>query len=489
MKAWALILLILALSGCASKPAPVDDGFSSVASVVEGDSAPTQQDYMDAIDGYREDPAYACRHPLYAAYFKRQGIPGRSEMPCGDSVPFVVQTPDEGAKVVWVDPARVRSIHLLFASKSPNLASQFGHVALRLVVCPAFDNSPLACDANLAEHLVLSFQAHIDDYTLDTLKALRGDYQAHLFASRFMDTYEQYAIGEFREVYSLPLRIEPEQRAALVRDLADVHWRFSSNYNFFTRNCATLLQDVLRVAWPDFANDKLMKQRYLRPDEMFAALKASPLADGSAVASQTSAERDGYYFSSTRTFYEQALQHVRQRTSDPVFSSLEDYIALSPIKRREAMTSPVFIKALADNPRTLEAQLMLEEYAVLHSERVLMGQAAQYLEAQDFLGRSESLAARLNEKQMEVFDKCLLQPLRQRSQPPRRLAGIPSTHDEFSDIAGASELCTSEQSRKLLVDTIAAIEDKNSLQWQQLGRLARYRADSIENVVFLKQIR
>lgn len=489
MKAWALILLLLTLSGCASKPVPIDDGFSSVATVVVGDSAPTQQAYIDAMEGYREDPAYACRHPLYAAYFKKQGIPGRAELPCVDNVPFVIQTPDEGAKVVWVNPARVRSVHLLFASKSPSLASQFGHVALRLVVCPESDSSAQACDANLAEHLVLSFQAHIDDYTLDTLKALRGDYQAHLFASRFMDTYEQYAIGEFREVYSLPLRIESEQRAALVRDLADVHWRFSGNYNFFTRNCATLLQDTLRVAWPDFANDELMKQRYLRPDEMFAALRASPLADGAAVASQTSAERDGYYFSSTRPFYEQALQHVRQRTQDPDFSSLEDYIGLLPIRRREAMASPVYVKALADNPRTLEAQLMLEEYAVLHSERVLMGQAAQYLEEQDFLARSQSLRARLDEKQMEVFDKCLLQPLRQRSQPPRRLTGIPSTNDEFSDIAGASKLCTSEQSRKLLVDTIAAIEDKNSLQWQQLNRLARYRADSIENIVFLKQIR
>lgn len=489
MKTWVVMLLVLTLSGCAVQRVPVDPGFAAVSGVVTGNSDPVPQAYIAALAGYQGDPAYACRQPLYAAYFQQREVLGQSDEPCTSNVPFVVQTQYDGAKVVWLDPARVRSVHLLFASKSPSLASQFGHVALRLVVCPEPASTPQACDANLAEHLVLSFQAHIDDYTLDTLKALRGNYQAYLFASRFMDTYEQYAIGEFREIYSLPLRLEAPQRDELVRDLADIHWRYSGDYNFFTRNCATLLQDALRVAWPEYAKDKLMGERYLRPDEMFAALEASPLADSSKLASLEAAERDGYYFSSTRPFYQQALLNVRQSMRRPGFSSLEEYIKIEPAKRRQAQQDAHFISTLTENPRTLEAQLMLEEYAILRSERSLMSEAARYFQQQDFAGRSQPLRARLDEAHARIFDECLLMPLRQRSQPPRRLTGIPEAQDGFSDIPGPSQHCTSEQGRRLLADTIAAIEDRSSLQWQQLNRLAQYRADSIENAILLKQLR
>ncbi|MCU1732263.1 MULTISPECIES: DUF4105 domain-containing protein [unclassified Pseudomonas] len=485
MRPLLVLLAVLALSGCALKPQAVDPDFAAVSAVATGAAAPSSADYQHQLQSYQHDPAYACRQPLYAAWFLRQSVAAAAPAPCAASVPFAVQTPDEGVQVVWIDPARVSAVHLLFAGNSPSPASRFGHVALRLVVCPAADSSPASCDSNLAEHLVLSFQAHVDDFTLDVLKALGGEYQARLFASRFMDSYEQYAIGEFRELYSLPLRLDAGQRQALVRDMAQIHWQFSGSYDFFTRNCATLLQQALRATWREYAENPDMAERFLRPDTLFAALRDSPLAEGAALASLEQAEHDGFYFSSTRPFYDEALSRVRQHMPGEGFSSLRDYLEIAPQVRRHALEDPAYAERLTAESRTLDAQLMLEEYALFSSQRLLLGQAAQYLRRQDFSAR----ATVLDPAHGEIFEACFLRPLRQRIGPPRRTSGIPDSADRFSDLPAFAAQCRSEQARRLLTEAMLTVADDGSEQWQQLNRLTRYRADTLDNIVFLRQLR
>ncbi len=488
MKAAAFTLAVLLMSGCAAHRTPIEEGFDAVSGVVTGNTELPPQAYAESLKAYQAESGYACRQPIYSAYFRRNGVMGSAEEPCKETIPIVVHTQYDGAEVVWLDPARVRSIHLLFASKSPSLASQFGHVALRLVVCPEPDSSDAACDLNIKEHLTLSFQAHIDDYSLNTIKALQGNYRAYLFASRFLDTYQQYAIGEFREIYSLPLRLEPEQRNDLVRGLAEIHWQYSGNYNFFTNNCATLLQNTLTVTWPDYSNDKAMSNTYLRPDKLFEIIKQSPLAEGSKLQSLVKAERDGFYFSSTRPFYDSAVANVIQNMKNPPFSNLEEYISIDP-KIRRASLNNTYNNIQTKTPHTREAQLMLEEYAVLYSERILISEASQYFEQQDITGRLQSISNGLDSTHRQVFDECLLRPLRQKAQPPRRLSGIPAEDDDFSDIAAPTKLCVSAAGRRLLADSIAAIADKDSPHWQRINIVAQYRAASIENADYLKKIR
>lgn len=485
MKQLLTLLIVLGLSGCALKPPAPDNGFAAVAAVAVGTPAATPADYQRALQAYRTDPQYPCRQPLYAAYFHAQGSAAADPAPCPAAVPLMLQSPGQGASVVWLDPARVQAVHLLFAGNSPSPASRFGHVALRLVVCPAANSSAADCDSNLDEHLVLSFQAHVDDYTLDLLKALGGDYQAHLFASRFMDSYEQYAIGEFRELYSLPLRMDAAQRETFVRDLVQVHWSFAGSYDFFTRNCVTLLQQALRVAWPDYGRDVRLREAFLRPDHFFAALRESPLAEGSALTSLADAERDGFYFASTLPFYQQALTTVRERQPGLRFDSLQGYMEIAPLHRRAALQAVPYANHLLEEPRTLEAQLMLEEYALFRSERLLHGQAADYLQRQDFSRR----AGVLDETRGRVFSECFLAPLRQRTAPARRMAGIPANDDRFTDVPATADHCASPQSRQHLREAFARIGDDGSPQWQQLMRLVRYRADTLDTITQLRTLR
>ncbi len=464
-----------------------DEAFQGLSEVVSGNKRPPHA-YATALTDYLLDPDFACRQPLYAGYFQRRYAGASGAVSCRRPAPFSVLTRYQGAQVTWLDPRRVQAIHLLFAGQSGEMASRFGHVALRLVVCPEGNDAPEACDANLFEHLVLGFQAHIDDFSLNTLKALAGDYQAYLFANPFMDVYEQYAIGEFREVYSLPLKLDPAQREGMVHELADIHWRYAGRYNFFTRNCATILQDALRQSWQTYASDAQLQDTYLRPDRLFEALRRSALADGRMLDDLDLAERTGHYFSSTRIFYERALAQVRAAMQQPEFTDLDAYLKITPVRRGASMKADAqFAARLASNAHLREAQIMLEEYAVLRSMRALMMEAARYFDQQDLLARSASLRQQLDSAQARVLDDCLLTPIRQQIRPLHRLGGVPARAD-LLDAAPRASHCESTESRTLLLETLARIGDPDSEQWQQLVALSRYSGDSIKNINDLKSM-
>ncbi len=131
---------------------------------------------------------------------------------------------------------------------------------------------------------------------------------------------------------------------------------------------------------------------------------------------------------------------------------------------------------------------MLEEYAILYSERLLRNKAAEYFEQQNFNARLQAINNGLDFGHMKILEECLLRPLSQKALPPRRLVGIPKENDDFADIPGPTQLCMSKQGQRMLADAIEAVEDKDSMQWKQLKIIAQYRDASIENADYLKKM-
>lgn len=465
-----------------------DAEFERLHGVLVGARQDPKTAYAQAVAEYVTQADFACRQPLYAHYLdRRYAAEQEGRTPCPTAVPLLILDRYENPKVIWLDPGRVKSIHLLFAGKSGSAASRFGHVALRLVVCPEGEASTDSCDANLFEHVVLGFQAQVDEFSLDTFRALTGGYRAYLFANRFMDVYEQYAIGEFRDVYSLPLRLNDAQREFMLRALTDIHWRYAGDYSFFTRNCATLLQHSLRAAWPEYAADEKLADGFLRPDHFYEALRASPLAEGERLSSLPVAEHDGYYFPSTQKFYRQALQEVRAAMSTPYFADLDAYWKADPVERRQRRDAdPQFLMRLAADRHLREAQIMLEELAVLRGERRLLQAGMAYLEKQDFVGRADHLLFRLDEEHALAFNDCLLAQVREITNPLRRLNGIPSAID-IDDSVNSSSACNSARQKDLLREAIGMIGDTESEQWKRLDEASTYLSESIVNLEALKR--
>lgn len=465
-----------------------DAAFEKLSMTITGNERPVSQAYPNALADFLTDDTFACREPAFNNYLQRRYPAGYSVNTCATEVPFSVLSAYDDTKTVWVDPKRVSSIHLLFASKSNNMASRFGHVALRLIVCPTAESTPEACDSNLPEHLALGFRAHIDELALDTLKALSGDYRAYLFANRFMDVYEEYAIGEFREIYSIPLKLDNIQREQIVRQLAEIHWRFSGPYSFFSRNCASLLQNALSILWPEFAENELLKISYLRPDSLFEAVRVSTLAEGEKVADLEKAERDGYFFSSTRQFYDAALSQVAAAMKSSQFNSIEGYLEINPVQRRQNWTNGSdFALRITKEQHLREAQILLEEYAAIRSLRMLMVEATKHLEQQNFLVNAEKDRQQLSPEQSRIFDECLLAPLRNLSNPIQRRDSIPAQADLSDNVQGKSYVCRSENGRRMLHEAIEKLGVVNSTQWQHLKGISSYWVESIANIKTLKQ--
>ena len=349
------------------------------------------------------------RHPIQRRHL---GIP------CPDpdaSVPFLVSDRLHGERILHLHPGRVRAIHFLFAGKGDQAISKFGHVALRLVLAP--EEKPPATPAarNLTEHLVLGFMAHIDTFGLDPLVALKGGYTARLVAIPFMDAYRNYTITEFRELHSLPLDLTAPQREQVVRELSEIQWRKAVPYDFFTRNCATLLQETLSVVLPGYADTPELNRVRLRPDRLFAAIRNTDLI-APRETSPRDAEANGFLFPSTRPYYEKGLPGCRfPPTPTACTTSIITWrVPRKAVSRPLSRTRGFFHRLLSD-PHLLEAQLLIEELALMKSERRFLAESGRYFKNLDPVALAKNLENQLAPDDFKLLDTHFLTPVSQRA--------------------------------------------------------------------------
>ena len=82
---------------------------------------------------------------------------------------------------------------------------------IRIVLCGP--NTPFgpACLADVNYHITLSFRANVTSTTVSAIGGLFGDYPSQMFLLRFMDTINEYTMGESREMFSYPLKLSRDQ--------------------------------------------------------------------------------------------------------------------------------------------------------------------------------------------------------------------------------------------------------------------------------------
>ncbi|PSW06797.1 DUF4105 domain-containing protein [Photobacterium lipolyticum] len=465
-----------------------DQAFYQARITVSGNQVSSAPSYARILSDYLMAPDFACEQPIYARYFQERyhGRPSGSQ--CNDKVPFVVIDRYKGGETLWLSPKRVSAIHLLFAGEGHSMSSRFGHIALRLVVCPEGQSDQESCDSNLFEHLVLGYMAHIDEFELNTFKALSGRYNAYLFAFPFIDIYRDYAISEFREVYSLPLVLNQQQREQMVKELAEIHWRFSGDYRFFSQNCASFLQQTLHTLLPEMADDEQLAEDFVRPDHLFSAARQSRHAEGDKLSVLETAEQQGYYFSSTMPFYSQAVSLIHASMSHPEFTDLTSYLQLSPIKRLDNIYQDArYLERLKAEQHLFNAQLLLEELAYVRSERRMMAEGTRYFQHLDDQAKVENIHAQLSSEQSRLFDACLLRPVKQITEPVMRMSGIPS-QAEIPALQSAPT-CESQQAREELAHILSIVnmDDQDKAQWKRVISASHLMKLNIDNIAALNQ--
>jgi hypothetical protein len=457
-----------------------DKRFDLLEQVAGGNPPDLQTRFAEVIAEALTQARFSCTQPLYRDYLdQRYGMPA-SVPACADELPFLVLSRGKGASVEWLDIHRVKEIGLVFASASDNIASRFGHVSLRLTVCPKGSEDAGACDRNLYEHISLGFLAQVDGLTLNTLSALTGKYRAYLFARPFMDTYDEYAVNEFRDLYVAPLRLDAGQRERLLRGLAQIHWQFEGEYRFFGNNCASMLQAALRTLLPEYAKETGLDEHFIRPDNFFAASRQSPWINGSKLADLRQAEREGYFFSSASPFYAKALETVRQ--ARPLASrNMDEYLLVLPKERQLSRKADARYTARLRSDRHLrEAEMLLEQYAMLASERTLISEGGKLLQHLGTLD-IEALAPRLDASSRQYLEQCFLAPLQVQFQPVVRYTGIPARMSLPAPPALPARCETMEGMRQLQT-AFGLLVSTDSQEWAKLQGISQYWADTVSNI-------
>ena len=474
------------VGGSSVNPAPQpDDDFRSLNQAFRGAQRNDHRDFAAAMANYRQSADFACRQPIYAEYFRRRFGDGPVEAPCDPRIPFWILDHRRGGNFAAIDSRRVRSIHLLFAGKASSLASRFGHVALRVIVCPTETSTDDECNENVGQHLVLGFLAQVDELSLSYLQGLFGGYRSYLFAMPFIQVLEEYTRLEFRELHSLPLRMSDQQRSEALRRLADVHWRFVGNYRFFSDNCATQLQDVFPLVWRDFPGLEGTWGSFIRPDLFFEDALSRPWTEGEKLRRPDEAERDGYFFPATDAYYRIALQFARTDPNHPAFSTLDNYLAIPPLMRRTLwLPGDQSQPAKPPGEPAIEAFIVLEELAATRTLRNLIAQMSIQLIGD---GHALALPSEKGSDQEKLVERCFLRPIKDRASPKSNPDGIPDLLLAQEE-AAAETGCETPQAKKDLRAALLAILKADAAQWQSIENIIRSLDDTYGNLESLEAL-
>ncbi|PHR58097.1 MAG: hypothetical protein COA44_04110 [Arcobacter sp.] len=460
-----------------------DDKFEELKEIT---GAKASYSYASALFKYLNDKNYSCKQPLYSQYFADRYKDTQEK--CKGKVPFNVLSKNSAAKVFWLDPARVSSIHILFAGNGDGMVSKFGHISMRLIVCPEDDYSEEGCNTNLYEHLVLGYRAHVNEFKVSTIKGLMGDYRAYLFANDFMDIYQEYTISEFRHLYSLPLHLSKKKREDIVRDMSEIHWEYSGNYKFLNKNCSTLMQNTLKYMWQKFSENARMDELYWRPDNFFEALRETPLSAFEKLEDLKKAEEEGFYFPSTQPAYERALKMVHKAMNNPEFSSLEEYINIDPLKRyQNTLNDKSFFERIKKERYLRNAQILLEELSIIRFETRMIGEMSYYFNENEISSINKYMQRELNVKELKVFSECILTPITALIKPIKREEGIP----DFSVLSYNAKKffpCSKSENRMSLKYIRMKMKELDPRNWIPVEVSMHYWKESVNNVNAYKKL-
>jgi len=467
-----------------------DKTFKKLQQFTSNNEIPTQQWYAQKLTGYLLAEDFQCTSPLYQHYFQQRYtiIAGKLTTSCAEKIPFNIISGNGKESVAWLNPNRISAIHLLFAGSDDGLISKFGHVSLRLIVCPEGDFSEAACNKNLYEHAVLGYRAHVNEYSINTIKGLMGGYNAYLYASNFMDVYNQYAVQEFRDLYSLPLLLDQSQRTYMIKSLSEIHWGFSGEYKFLTKNCATLLQEALRLSWTSYANDASFKTNYLRPDNLFSALRNSLFAQSPVFDDLVLAEENGFYFPSTESTYQKAFRVIEYSLAEAGIASLEGYLQEGPAERYERIRDHAdFHESLKQDDYLIGALLLLEGYSIQRYEMRMRAGISSFFETHGFDVVQKHLYDHLSPEDYTVFLECVLKPVASHMKPKQSFQGIPRGTSNLvaSDTEYSCDLPASQSSVSRIN---AELSTMDPTQWQAINNAMRAWGNSIDNFIKYKDI-
>lgn len=280
---------------------------------------------------------YKCRHEeLYEYYAFNFKIYPFSSFKC-NSTNFVFLTPNKFSKFSpsffkQINFNRVYAIHYLLAGPGKNAVSHYGHAMLRIVLCaPHRRIVNVECVKDIEHHLVVSFKASAPYSQFSVIDAIAGNYSMIEYIEPLVASIDDYTKTELRWLKSLPLKLTLNEIHSVLNSILETHWTYLGKYKFLTNNCADETLQLLKRGMR--RNQKIQNIRISRPDTLFNQLILTDLADSTPLSDLSEAEKNGYFFPSTKMYQNLSLNILKRYNLIDKNLSIEEYLELN-IKQR-----------------------------------------------------------------------------------------------------------------------------------------------------------
>lgn len=207
------------------------------------------------------DPQYKCKRPSYYKFFSEEfEFSPYQNQDC--QINTIVQLDDTKAKIDF-DPKKIYRIDYLLASKGDELISGFGHSMYRIILCAPFRESVSKdCLKDKLYHVVISFRANVTDIKSNPIKGILGKYDSVLYLLSFSKVIEEYNESELRDLYSVPLILNDDQKERFIHKTLEMYWEYAGKYKFLTQNCASESNELFQAA---LNNDSIIKDDVVKP--------------------------------------------------------------------------------------------------------------------------------------------------------------------------------------------------------------------------------
>lgn len=296
---------------------------------------------------YLLDPDFKCRKPLLTKYFDQHFEVKKSDSYCLNNF-YVNPSSSNPEQIVRQIPfERVYQIHYLHADKGNETMSSWGHSMFRIVICdPKRKSIGPECLRDEYYHIVISFRAFIDTFSISSWKGLTGSYPSRLFIVPFEEVKKNYLQIELRDLISYPLNISENEKIRFLERALDIHWNYDSSYYFLTNNCAS---DSLNLLKSSLLRAEIIEKKIIKPTDLRNLLLKTHLISAVDFKNEKiDAMEKGFYFENHGHHFVAALSFLKGQQEN--LSSAIDHISLPYTEREKfyaSLTSDTNIKSIA----------------------------------------------------------------------------------------------------------------------------------------------
>lgn len=341
------------------------------------DRSPNPQEFRSVEDTFAinheffmKDPEFKCRRPSYYKYYSNLfKMTPHADAACkmNHQVTLISESSNESNLTISrdVDPSRIYQIHYLFAGKGKQMMSRWGHAMFRLVLCAPGKPVGPSCLQDYANHIVISYRANVEDMNINYAKGMKGAYASQLFLMNMSEVVAEYTKGEFRDIISLPMKMNREEITHFTDKLLENYWSYKGRYYFITNNCATEAMNLLRAAFP--TNAKIQTANIVTPLGLYNYLVKNKITDPEIINNKSLAISLGYLFPGVSQKLEKSLNLFAKEMN----ISFEEFaLKLSSSERKTIYEQKLeSVRGQNEQVSVLANALRLEEQILLSREQ------------------------------------------------------------------------------------------------------------------------